>query len=243
MKRNQNKQEIKDMKTSQKEKEYQSNQWRKNIEEHHNKKTCSCHKNQAEVHPIWFIGWLSGHSETTKTHDNLVVGILLFTGAGAEESAVELCIFALASAAWLFAIAFYELPHFRDCLNFGHPQRLPFHNRVTDLFPTKISWRGQFLQVLQTFAPHSSLQDCPLCVVKKSVASWWNCFNIVSRLLKVELHSSFINRWKSWSLRIHENHKALDIFEFGILFRHILKGVAIEIRKGFYCAFAWFQNL
>ena len=164
------------------------------------KKTCSCHKNQAEVHPIWFIGWLSGHSETTKTHDNLVVGILLFTGAGAEESAVELCIFALASAAWLFAIAFYELPHFLDCLNFGHPQRLPFHIRVTGLFPTKISWRGQFLQVLQTLAPHSSLQDQPLCVVKKSVASWWNCFNIVSRSLKVELHSSFINRWKSWSL-------------------------------------------
>ena len=136
------------MKTSQKEKEYQSNQWRKNIEEHHNKKTCSCHKNQAEVHPIWFIGWLSGHSETTKTHDNLVVGILLFTWAGAEESAVELCIFALASAAWLFAIAFYKLPHFLDCLNFGHPQRLPFHNRVTGLFPTKISWRGQFLQAL-----------------------------------------------------------------------------------------------
>ena len=124
------------------------------------------------VHQVNFSEWpLRDNKNNIRQHNNSVVGILLFTGARAEESAVELCIFALAFVAWLFAIAFYKLPHFLDCLNFGHPQRLPFHNRVIDLFPTKVSRRGQILLWKQTLAPCSTLIDCSLCVVKESIAS------------------------------------------------------------------------
>ena len=172
-----------------------------------------------------------------------LIGILLITGTWAEECAIELCSFALASGTWLFATALDKLSHFLDRLNFCHPQRLPFHDGTIDLFPSKVYRRGKVLLGKQTFAPRSTLIDCSLCVEKKGIACWWNCFNVVWISLKVELHSSFIDRRESWSSWIHENHKALNFFEFGIFFCQILKGIAVEISKSFFCLFTWFQNI
>ena len=126
-------------------------------------------------------------------NDNSLIGILLITVTSAEECAIELCIFALASGTWLFATALDKLSHFLDCLTFCHPQRLPFHSGIIDLNPSKVYWRGKVLPWEQTFAPCSTLIDCSPCVEKERITCWWNCLNVVCVTLKVELHSSFID--------------------------------------------------
>ena len=188
--------------------------------------------------------WVSWDKESLNDcNNNLLIGILLITGTWAEECAIELCIFALASGTWLFATALDKLSHFLDCLNFCHPQRLPFHNGTIDLFPSKVFWRGKVLLGEQTFAPRSTLIDCSPCVEKKRITCRWNCLNVVWVSLKIELHWSLIDWRESWSSWIHENHKALNFVEFGIFFCHILKRIAVDISKSFFCLFTRFQNI